>query len=147
MSIKGFSIISSLADFSDIAIKASDITNLFVWTTGAAIDTNKGETYSTNLFKYSDYVDISEIPKFEMSFVKWRSAAGQQPTLGYALYDANKNFVSSVRYELADASVGNSAGTPCTVVVDITNPSVKYIRTGYPVDEAKYGVFKATILD
>jgi hypothetical protein len=147
MNFKGFAIISSIANFTDVAIKSSDITDLFSWTTGAAIDTNKGETYTTSLFKYSNYVDISEIPKFEMSFVKWRSVAGQQPTLGYALYDANKNFISSVRYELADASVGNSAGIPCTVVVDITNPLVKYIRTGYPVDEAKYGVFKATILD
>ena len=147
MSFKGFAIISSIADFTDVAIRSSDITDLFTWTAGAAIDTNKGETYTTNLFKYSDYVDISEIPKFEMSFVKWRSAAGQQPTLGYALYDANKNFVSSVRYELADASVGNSAGTPCTIIVNITDPNVKYIRTGYPVDETKYGVFKASLLD
>ena len=147
MSFKGFSIISSLADFSEIAITNKDITNLFTWTNGGAIDIQEGEVYNTTLFKYSDYVDVSEISKFEMSFVKWRSSAGKQSTLGYALYDVNKKFISGVAYDLADASVGNSAGEVCTIVVNITNSNVKYIRTGYPADESKYGTFTATVVD
>lgn len=125
-----------------------NITNLFTFTDGAAIETyngngNGGTTFTTSLFKYSDYVDVSEIPNFEMSFVTWRSGAGKQATLGYALYDENKNFVSGKAFDLAPESVGNSAGESCTITVNITDPNVKYIRTCYPVDETKYGAFEA----
>lgn len=125
-----------------------NITNLFTFTDGAAIETytgngNAGTTFTTSLFKYSDYVDVSEIPNFEMSFVTWRSGAGKQATLGYALYDENKNFVSGKAFDLAPESVGNSAGEPYMIEVNITDPNVKYIRTCYPVDETKYGAFEA----
>lgn len=125
-----------------------NVTNLFIFTEGAAIETyngsgNGGTTFTTPLFKYSDYVDVSEMPNFEMSFVTWRSGSGKQATLGYALYDENKNFVSGKAFNLAPESVGNSAGEPCTITVNITDPTVKYIRTCYPVDETKYGVFEA----
>jgi hypothetical protein len=123
-----------------------DVTNLFTFTDGAAIETyssNAGKTYTTNLFKYSDYVDVSDMPNFEMSFVKWRSSSGSKASLGYALYDENKNYVSGYAFELADASVGNSAGEPYMIEVNITDPTVKYIRTCYPVDETKYGEFEA----
>lgn len=125
-----------------------DVTNLFTFTDGAAIETyngsgNGGTTFATPLFKYSDYVDVSEMSNFEMSFVTWRSGSGKQATLGYALYDENKNFVSGKQFDLAPASVGNSAGEPCMITVNITDPNVKYIRTCYPVDETKYGTFEA----
>lgn len=123
-----------------------DVTNLFTFTDGGAIETFKdraGTVYATSLFKYSDYVDVSEMPNFEMSFVTWRSSTGKQATLGYALYDENKNVVSGKAFDLAPESVGNSAGESCTITVNITDPTVKYIRTCYPVDETKYGEFEA----
>lgn len=125
-----------------------NITDLFTFTDGAAIETytgngNAGNTFTTSLFKYSDYVDVSEMPNFEMSFVTWRSGSGGKATLGYALYDENKNYVSGYAFELADASVGNSAGEPYMIEVNITDPNVKYIRTCYPIDESKYGAFEA----
>ena len=133
----------------DSGADRTDITDLFKWTNGAAIEattvSNPGETFSTSLFKYCDYVDLSEIRKFEMSFVEWKSGAGKQATLGYALYDADKNYVSGLQFPFAE-SASNSSGVPYTVTVNITDPTVKYIRTCYPVDEAKYGVFKATKL-
>lgn len=150
---------SKYGTFSAVTIDSNDseptpdttkinVTDLFTFTDGAAIETyngsgNGGTTFTTPLFKYSDYVDVSEMPNFEMSFVTWRSGAGQQATLGYALYDENKNFVSGNRFKLAPESVGNSAGEPCTITVNITDPNVKYIRTCYPVDESKYGAFEA----
>ena len=126
----------------------TNVTDLFTFTDGAAIETyngsgNGGTTFATPLFKYSDYVDVSEMPNFEMSFVTWRSSTGKQATLGYALYDENKNFVSGKKFDLAPESAGNSAGEPCTITVNITDPTVKYIRTCYPVDESKYGAFEA----
>lgn len=127
----------------------TDITNLFVFTDGIAIEaigTNGGTTYNTPLFKSSDYVDISEIPNFEMSFVKWRSSTGGRPSLGYALYDADKQYVTGYNFELADASVGNSAGEPYVIKVHITDPAIKYIRTCYPTDANKYGEFVAEII-
>lgn len=125
-----------------------NVTNLFTFTDGAAIETytgngKAGTTFTTPLFKYSDYVDVSEMPNFEMSFVTWRSGSGGKATLGYALYDENKNYVSGYAFELAPASVGNSAGEPCMITVNITDPNVKYIRTCYPVDETRYGAFEA----
>jgi hypothetical protein len=125
-----------------------DVTDLFTFTDGAAIETytgngNAGTTFTTSLFKYSDYVDVSEMPNFEMSFVTWRSGSGKKATLGYALYDENKNYVSGYAFELAPESVGNSAGEPCMIEVNVTDPNVKYIRTCYPTDETKYGEFKA----
>lgn len=124
-----------------------DITSLFKFTAGGAIEattiSNPGQVYNTGLFKYSDYVDVTEIEPFEMSFVNWTSGSGGKPTLGYALYDANKNYVSGLAFEKASASVGNSAGEVITVTVDITDPNVKYIRTCFPSDSAKYGEFSA----
>lgn len=124
-----------------------DITDLFVFTNGGAIETHtgsgkQGTVFTTALFKYSDYVDVSEMPNFEMSFVKWKSGGGAQATLGYALYDENKTFISGTRYPF-DSSAANSSGTPYMITVNITNPNVKYIRTGYPADSSKYGEFKA----
>ena len=127
-----------------------DITSKFTFTNGAAIEaigTNAGKTYSTNLFKYSDYVDVTETPLFEMSFVKWRSSTGTRASLGYALYDADKNYISGYNFELADASVGNSAGEVYAIGINITDPNVKYIRTCFPADESKYGTFSARILE
>lgn len=123
-----------------------DITDLFTFTDGAGIETfndRAGTTYATSLFKYSDYVDVSEMPNFEMSFVTWRSGAGKKATLGYALYDENKTCVGGYAFELAPESLGNSAGEPYMLEVNITDPNVKYIRTCYPVDESKYGAFEA----
>lgn len=165
-------LINAFANFNDLMVEYSDsipeipsvpeneeeeptvirreITDLFAFTDGAAIETyagngNGGGTYATSLFKYSDYVDVSEMPEFEMSFVTWRSGAGNKATLGYALYDIDKNYLEGRAFDLADASLGNSAGTPYMEKVSITNSNVKYIRTCYPTDATKYGEFQAFV--
>jgi hypothetical protein len=94
------------------------------------------------LFKYSDYVDITDITTYEMSFVTWKSGSGQKATLGYALYDASKTYIDGVAFEFA-ADSSNSSGEPCMITVDPSNANVKYIRTCYPVDTTKYGEFRA----
>lgn len=129
----------------------NDITDKFTWNAGGAIEAttlaDPGGVMSTSLFQYSNFVDISETPDIQISFLKWNSSKGAQPTLGYALYNADKAYVGGQRFDHAGNEAGNSEGVPYMLDVHITDTSAKYIRVCWPTDTAKYGEFKAYILN
>lgn len=89
-------------------------------------------TSSSNVYAYTDYVDVSRYSR-----IKYKSIADtiSAPTHGMAFYDADKNFISGRR------SVANSESLQYTEVSADVPKAAKYARFTVFIDLDTYGDF------
>lgn len=89
-------------------------------------------TSSSNVYAYTDYVDVSRYSRIKYKRVADTASA---PTHGMAFYDAEKNYISGVRSKPSAESFGyadNEADVPATA---------KYARFTVIIDSDTYGQF------
>jgi hypothetical protein len=96
----------------------TDLTAQFTWVDGA-IQWSTGAVVNDTNWRYSDFVDIGNYTQLRFTQA---ATTTEKTSLGYALYDSDKRYVSGV------TNGGAPSYVPIERIIDIPD-TVKYIRT------------------